>query len=67
MRPWVNHQHFTQCTITQYIIKHCSVYISTTLGSLAVKTVTAVKALQLLDDLYKLSKLRLAVTAVKAV
>ena len=41
--------------------------IKTALDPLAIKTVTAVKALQLLDDLYKLSQLRLAVTAVKAV
>ena len=37
------------------------------LSHLAVKAVIAVKALQLLHDLYKLSQLRLAVTAVKSV
>ena len=37
------------------------------LSHLAVKAVIAVKALQLLNDLYKLSQLRLAVTAIKAV
>lgn len=36
-------------------------------GTLPVKAVTTVKALQLLHDLYKLSQLRLAVTAIKAV
>ena len=36
------------------------------LGPLAVKSVTAVKAVQLLYDLFKLSLLWLAVTAVKA-
>ena len=36
-------------------------------GPLTTKAVTAVKALQLLDDLYKLSQLRLAFTAIKAV
>ena len=34
---------------------------------LAVKAVTAIKALQLVNDLYKLSQLMLAVTAVKSV
>ena len=37
------------------------------LSHLAIKAVIAVKALQLLHNLYKLSQLRLAVTAVKAV
>ena len=33
-------------------------YVCTALGPQATKAVPAVKALQLLDDLYKLSKLR---------
>ena len=48
-------------------IKHWSTYISTTLGPLTIKAATALKALQLMDDLYKLSQLSLAVTAFKAV
>ena len=63
-------EHYTNILLITYIhisIYTFSFYISTALCSLAIKVVTAVKALQLLDDLYKLSQLRLAVTAGKAV
>ena len=49
--------------IRQYTIKHCSTYKGTALDPLAVRTTID---LQLLDDIYKLLQLRLAVPAVKA-
>ena len=61
-----NSRQFPKAKICQRNAKICQRQLPKALGPLAVKAVTAVKALQLLHDLYKLSQLRLAVTAVKA-
>ena len=48
---------------TYYLIQHCPRLVD----PVAIKNVPAIKILHLLDDLYKLSQLRLAITSFKVV
>ena len=62
-----NLRQLPKANVCQRYAKICQRQLPKALGPLPVKAVTAVKALQLLHDIYKLSQLRLAVIAVKAV
>ena len=63
----INSRQLPKAKICQRYAKICQRQLPKALGPLAVTTVTAVKALQLLHDLYKLSQPRSAVIAIKAV
>ena len=62
-----NSRQLPKAKICQRYARICQRQLPKALGLLAVKAVTSVIPLQLLYDLYKLTQLRLAITAEKAI